>query len=192
MRKRLKAKLDRIKRYTKNPMEIFAQMLEATREFADWPFPSDAEERLSGEYLAGIYATGRRGVYYAREFCREHGLEGTHNAAVFERVFAIIDELMIYDGLNVCNSAGVEYLCRWAYGLEQTYSECSQKAHCTGDKKNLRTRWDLFNRYDIYSISKKANAVRNADKAVVASMKDDALFNKYLERVRGTSDSPGY
>ena len=82
-----------------------------------------------------------------------------------------------------CNSAAAEYLARWAYALGRTFEECQKKEHWQGDKKNLKTRWDLFKRYDVWSISKGNTRVDGADNQVTENMKRDAIFLKYLDRV---------
>ena len=86
--------------------------------------------------------------------------------------------------MNLVNSAGVEYICRWLYALEKCFAECMKREHVTGDKKGIRTRWDLFERYDVWSISKGNTRVESADSAVTNTMKRDAIFLKYLERVQ--------
>ena len=63
----------------------------------------------------------------ARQWAQEHGMESSHQAAVLERIFAILDEMLLWDNMNICNSAAAEYLARWAYALEMTFEECSKK-----------------------------------------------------------------
>lgn len=170
-----------------NPMVAFAMMLGAIIDYNDWPFSEEAQERLTAEYLAQVYASGRRGVFYAREFIREHGMEGTTAALTFERIFLILDELLLFDHFNICNSAGAEALARWAYGIEKAHMYCSKKEHVSGDANTRKTRWDLFERYDVLSLSKQSSAVPVADKAVTEDMKKDALFLKYLDKANANN-----
>jgi hypothetical protein len=181
---RARSQIQRLRRSAQNPMDVFSKCLEEIMEYGDWPFTGDVSVRLAAEYLAPIYGTGRRGVFYARQYVHDHGMEGTHLGAVFERIFAILDELILYDRQNALNLASGEYLARWAYAIEKATAQCSKKEHMSGERKALKTRWDLFSYYDIWSVAKKNSGVESADSRVTDTMKRDALFMKYLERVQ--------
>jgi len=181
---RAKQQLTRLRRSAMNPMDVFSKFIEEVVGYSDWPYTGDISVRLAAEYLAPIYGSGRRGVYYARQYISDHGMEGTHLGAVFERIFCILDEIILFDGINVLNMAGGEYLARWAYAIEKATSECTKKEHLSGERKSVRTRWDLFAYYDIWSVSKRSTGVESADTRVTDTMKRDALFMKYLERVQ--------
>ncbi len=63
---------------------------------------------------------------------------------------------------------------------------CSKVEHWKGAKPQLKTRWDLLDRYDLLKTLQEGPSVKGADAAVVVEMKRDALFLKYLDRVQGT------
>jgi len=177
-------KLQRMRRKARNPMDVFQRMYEAVKDMPDWPLPEEAMERIAGDYLAEVYSSGRLGIHYARAFVIAHGLAGSHLGALFERIFMILDEMVMFDNVNVCNAASAEILCRWAYGLEKALEDCGRKEDWSGEKNKLKTKWDLFERYDVWSISKGHTAHKEADAAVGTTMKQDALFLKYLDTVR--------
>ena len=58
------------------------------------------------------------------EFDRTFGFDTSQ-----EEVYAEVSPLVtsVLDGYNVCNSAGVEILARWAYGMEKAFAQVTKK-----------------------------------------------------------------
>ena len=79
-------------------------------------------------------------------------------------------------------------MTRWCYGYQKATANVTKVEHWKGAKAQLKTRWDLLDRYDALHYKKKGPSVKAADAAVVEDMKEDALFSKYYEKVK--SESP--
>ena len=162
---------------------------EQLKEYDDWPLPEQVEERLTPEYLSGVYTGGNKGIDYGRRFLRQHNLEGSHVGQNFLRILIALDEFLTFDGYNLVNSAGVEVLVRYLYGVEKTMAQVTKKEHWAGAENQRRTNWELFRRYHTVEYYQMGVEVKAADKAVEQGMQQDALFSKYLSKVKGQRDA---
>ena len=89
---------------------------------------------------------------------------------------------MMYDKINPVNSAGIEVLCKWAYGYEKATEFCSKKEHWAGNKAQQEVRWDLLDRVDLLWHRKSGASVARVHAQLTDNLKRDALFNKYYEK----------
>ena len=73
-------------------------------------------------------------------------------------------------------------LCRWGSALERTFEECSNESDYK-DSKSSKVRWELL---EYYHPSESKQGIRSeaADDEVSESMKRQALFEKYLGRLK--------
>ena len=106
-------------------------------------------------------------------------MEGCHAAMHYERISLALDEFMLYDGVDMTNSAGVEILCRWCYGYRKATALVTKPEHWKGSKQQLKTRWDLLDRYDPLFFAKQGPSISAADAKVTDQLKTESLFNKY-------------
>jgi hypothetical protein len=118
-------------------------------------------------------------------------MDGCHAASHFERNWAVVDEALLHDRSEVVNMAAIEILLRWNYGYEKATALCRKADHWKGAKQQQTVRWELLDRYDPLEKMKEGPAVKSADAAVVETMKEDALFEKYLAKVRAAGSANG-
>ena len=186
---RTAARLKRLKRLNANPSDILNKQLDSLTEYDDWPLPEKCSERLSPEYLGEVYSGGRKGIDYGRTYLQAHALEGSHIGNDFLRLLIALDNFILYDGVNVVNSSGVEILVRYLYGIEKTMSNVTKKDHHSGSENQRRTQWELFRRYDTVDFYGKGVEAKAADRAVQEDMAQDATFLKYYSKVKGSRDA---
>jgi hypothetical protein len=146
-------------------------------------------ERLAKDYTADVYKNNTTARVRMTTFMRDHGnLEGCNAAKPLVAVADLQDAAVIEDGVDripeLINTELYERLCRWGYGLELVFSECSKEEHWK-DSKKLRTQWDLLPLY--HPSDKRAGEVRavSADLEVRDVLQQKATFAKYLSKNRG-------
>lgn len=141
-------------------------------------------ERLYGEFAAEGYSNGGTLYKDAVEYNMTRSMAECHAAPHYERICMALDAFMIDDKVDVCNSVGCEILGRWGYGYRKATSNVTKADHWKGSKGQLRTRWDLLDRYDPLFYAKQGPTVAPADLQVQDTMKQEALFDKYYDRTR--------
>ena len=73
---------------------------------------------------------------------------------------AVMDELILYDDVDVINSVGVEMMARRCYGLEQAFLDVDDEKDWRGDRKSLKVKWGLVDEYDVLRAGAGAVAPR--------------------------------
>jgi len=178
-------------RRARNPLQCALKILEKFREVPDWSMEAleGYTERLAKDYTADVYKNNTTARVRMTTFMRDHGnLEGCNAAKPLVAVADLQDAAVIEDGVDripeLINTELYERLCRWGYGLELVFSECSKEEHWK-DSKKLRTQWDLLPLY--HPSDKRAGEVRavSADLEVRDVLQQKATFAKYLSKNRG-------
>ena len=80
---------------------------------------------------------------------------------------------------ELLDTEGFERLCRWRYGLDLVYEDVKVQEDWKGDSTAVKTKWELLKEYHP-SEGELGKRVDEADDAVAAKMKRQALFKKYL------------
>ena len=153
-------------------------------EMPAWPFAGTAAgDRVAPQYLAGVYRSGRRGVEYAEGWLRDHGFAKNHMAQNMKHNLHAIDEMLMYDGVDVINSAGVEILARRCYALELVFEDCKTDQDWRAkDPKNLKSKLQIFEKYDVTAMMKNGLRVPEADATVKKQLELEAQYAKYLAK----------
>ena len=91
----------------------------------DWPFSgASGKHRVAPWYFAQVYQGSRGGVEYARKWIRDHGLHKHHKAEQMVVLLMSVDEALLYDGVDILNSAAFEVIARRCYALEKVFAKC--------------------------------------------------------------------
>ena len=104
-------------------------------------------------------------------------------ALIMRHELGIMDQMLLYDGYDVINSASAEMICRRCYGLELVFED----VHCesdwkTKDPKNSKAKLTLLDDYDITAIMARGERAAEADATVRKQMELRAQFAKYLSK----------
>lgn len=179
----------KLMRRARNPLASAVRIIENYREIADWAMVGDFSERLAKDYTADVYRNNTTARTRMVQFFRDHGDLSRCNAAKPMMAIAdLMDAAVVEDGVErlpeLINSEFYERLCRWGYGMEKVFEECTEADHWRGDAKKLRTQWNLLGEYhpsDRMTAEIRAPA---ADGQVKDNMQQKAMFAKYLEKKR--------
>ena len=175
----------RLQHLSQNPLNVLMPLAEGFRpEMPAWPFAGTAAgDRVAPQYLAGVYRSGRRGVEYAEGWLRDHGPTKNHMAQNMKHNLHAIDEMLMYDGVDVINSAGVEILARRCYALELVFEDCKTDQDWRAkDPKNLKSKLQIFEKYDVTAMMKNGLRVPEADATVKKQLELEAQYAKYLAK----------
>ena len=174
----------RLQHLTQNPLEVLLPLAEGFREMPAWPFAGTvAEDRVAPTYLAVVYRSGRRGVEYAESWLSAKGLTKNHMAQNMKHNLHAIDEMLMYDGFDVINSAGVEILARRCYALELVFEDCKfEHDWKVKDPKNSKAKLQVFEKYDATAMMKNSVRVPEADATVKKQPELEAQYAKYLAK----------
>ena len=174
----------RLQHLTQNPLEVLLPLAEGFREMPAWPFAGTvAEDRVAPTYLAVVYRSGRRGVEYAESWLRDKGLTKNHMAQNMKHNLHAIDEMLMYDGFDVINSAGVGILARRCYALELVFEDCKfEHDWKVKDPKNSKAKLQVFEKYDATAMMKNSVRVPEADATVKKQLELEAQYAKYLAK----------
>ena len=155
-----------------------AQLLRDYREMPDWPFADTlAEDRLAPEYLVRVYRRGRLAIDHADAWLRENGLQQDSEACELRHLLGVIDQMLMYDGMDVVNSAACEMIARRCLAIEATYG-------AGGDGSS---GLQGFETYDISSMSSEVR-IPAVDRAVLKRLALKASFDKLLRQTAQTQD----
>jgi hypothetical protein len=182
--KRMRDLVTRARQRALNPNTVFQGILAGLKIVNNWPLPSQCQERVAPELMADGYSGGQKLYDVAVAYNIQHAMDGTHAGNSYERISAALDEMNLFDGIDTVNSAGCEILCRWAYGYRKATSGVSKVEHHKGQKAQLRTRWDLMDKYDVLPHLKSGLEAKGADQEVLGQMKEEALFSKYYSKLQ--------
>jgi hypothetical protein len=182
-------KIARLRRLNVNPQAVLLSLLAGLKTFSDWPLPAECDERVAPDYLAGVYKSGRRAYDYGLLFIAMHKLENSHIGNNFLRMMLVLDELLLFDGVDVINSAGVEVMCRYLYGIEKCFQGVSKRDHWAGSESQRTTNWEIFRRFDALTHYTASPEVKLADDQVTSGMQRDALFLKHLSKVNASTSA---
>ena len=174
----------RLQHLTQNPLEVLLPLAEGFREMPAWPFAGTvAEDRVAPTYLAVVYRSGRRGVEYAESWLSAKGLTKNHMAQNMKHNLHAIDEMLMYDGFDVINSAGVEILARRCYALELVFEDCKfEHDWKVKDPKNSKAKLQVFEKYDATAMMKNSVRVPEADATVKKQLELEAQYAKHLAK----------
>lgn len=181
---RLQGKVGSLLLRAKNPLERIATLVNNLREVCPWNMPKRFQARLAAGWATVAYAGGQLASVNAKTYRRDHGLEGCTAFNAYEAICDISDAFVMDDRWDdLFNSHGYERLARWGFGSPQVYDECRSEKDWKGDRKTVKTRWELMKRYHPTAAALGGVNCEEAETEVVEGMKEDALFNKFLSKV---------
>ncbi len=167
---------NRLRACAANPLTTFLACLDRYEIRQDWPHTAaNKDQRTAAQYLAQVFNTGHRAVVYSRAWRQQHGLSDCRAAEAHELAAAVIDDLMLCDGVNVVNSVAAEVLARRMYSLERVFEKCSSK----GEWKS-KARWKLFPTIDL--VADAGTRVSAADLGSKKILEAESLQAKWLAK----------
>jgi len=160
---------------------------------ADWPYAGTAvQDRLAKGYFANVYRGDARGVDYARNWLRAHGCLECKLAAQMITMLAIVDDGLLYDGFNVCDSAAFEIIARRCYGIERAYGECTKPEHWkSADHTVRRTQMRLLSKFDVVENMHGGYRDAAAEARVQKELSHEAQMSKHLKGAATGGSSSG-
>ena len=172
----------RMEHLSKNPLQVLLPLAKGYRVMEDWPFAGTAAaDRVAPDYLATVYRGGRRGVDYAEDWIKNHGLSRNHMAQQMRHELGVIDQMLLYDGIDIVNSSAAEMICRRCYALERVFDDVHCEADWKTDKKeHNKTKLTMMDEYDVTAVMSRGEPSPDADATVRKRMEMRAQFNKYL------------
>ena len=92
-----------------------------------------------------------------------------------------LDEMVMYDRINVFNSSAAEVLCRHCFGLVQAFAEVRSEAGARGDAKAKdRVQYRRLDQYDLVALDKAGMRAPRAEEEVAKRMGRKAKYEKYF------------
>jgi len=138
----------RLNYMTQTPMRAVTHQLGGYQSPADWPSVGTAcEERIAPYWLPMAARGGRRLVEYSLDYRRSKAAMGCKALETHTLLCAALDEFILYDGLDVVNSAGVELMVRRIHGLERAFADVEEERDWKGDPKKLKVAWTEVDNY---------------------------------------------
>jgi hypothetical protein len=93
----------------------------------------------------------------------------------------VIDQMLLYDGIDIVNSSAAEMICRRCYALERVFDDVHCEADWKTDKKeHNKTKLTMMDEYDVTAVMSRGEPSPDADATVRKRMEMRAQFNKYL------------
>ena len=174
----------RLEYLSKNPLECLLALSKNIKEMDDWPFSgTSGKDRVAPWYFAQVYQGGRRGVEYARKWIRDHGLHKHHKAEQMVVLLMSVDEALLYDGVDILNSAAFEVIARRCYALEKVFAKCrTENDWKNSDSKKNKARMYLLDEYDLVAIMAAEVKAPEADQTVKKELEVKAQFEKFLRK----------
>jgi hypothetical protein len=175
--------VSRLLKRAKSPLDRVCYLLTKIHAVEPWNMPLGFRSRLAAEFASCIHQDGQTGRQYARQYRRDHHLEGCTAFNAFDAICDISDAFHMDDDWDdLYSSHGYERLARWGYGLLQVMEEVEDKKHWDGDRKDRRTRWQLLERYHPTAANISEARSDEAEEEVTEGLKRDALFKKWLDK----------
>ena len=168
------------------PMAVLAPLLRGYQEKPDWPPYLAAADRIGPTYLLHIYQHGGLGVEYGMSWLRARGLERCESANEMLHLLAVVDQLLLFDDVDVVNSSGAEILLRRCYGLERVFEDVHCEADWVDSETSKMKPW-LLERYDATSLLGRALRIPAVEKTVLRETRRRSQFDKCLERLRASA-----
>ena len=174
----------RLEYMSKSPLDLVLAHGKNLTQFEDWPFLGTAgAARVAPWYYPQVYQSGKRGTQYAEDWMRAHGLMKNKLAAQMKTLLLQVDEALLYDGINILNSAAFEVTARRCYGLEKAFELCRNENDWQNSKKeDNKVRMALLDDYDLTHILAAGTRCPPADTAAKKEMETRATFNKWLTK----------
>jgi len=170
--------------------ELLDQSLALYAEVDEWAFAgSAAEERLAADYLVRVYRSGLSGDEYADAYITSKGLQGCKAMESFRLCLHVMDLLLVWDKASMCNSAAVESLARYAYGLEVATEGVHERSDWV-DSKRSKTKFHMVNQYSTLS-AMRVRRIAKADESVRKEMERGALMAKWISKAETAGGMPG-
>ena len=149
-------------------------------QFKGWPFLGTAgAARVAPWYYPQVYQSGKRGTQYAEDWMRAHGLMKNKLAAQMKTLLLQVDEALLYDGINILNSAAFEVTARRCYGLKKAFELCRNENDWQNSKKeDNKVRMALLDDYDLTHILAAGTRCPPADTAAKKEMETRATHKR--------------
>ena len=180
---KVQEKVRMLMKRARNPREAAIRALGEYRDVVDWSLPAGYKERLGEDYTSDVYKAGGTARMRAQQFLKDHGLEKCHPARILLSIADLQDAAICDDRVpGLINQEWYERLCRWGYALERTFEECSVESDYKDTKKS-KVKWELL---QYYHPSESTQETRSdaADEEVSEKMRRQALFEKYLSKLK--------
>jgi len=142
----------RMKQRMQKPAAVLAgQRYEIRR---DWPYArTPCSARTASEWLSENTANGRLREY-SEQWRRSIGAWKCKQLCIHTTLCEAIDQAIIYDGIDVINSACIEVLVRHCIGLELAFEEVVCEADWKQPDSNL-VEWVELEDYDVVRATSK-------------------------------------
>ena len=177
----------RLEFLSRSPLQAILRCTRELQDFDDWPFAGTAGEvRVAPQYFAQVYQQDQHGVRYAKEWIAAHKLEDCELAHELVGNLMSVDHALLYDGLNILNTASFEVLAGRCYGLERAFEPCTEAGDWCDETKG-RVRLHLLDRYDLSLIMSADAQIRSADLAVKREMQGHLQFEKCMKKATQSS-----
>jgi hypothetical protein len=141
-----KCRQTRARQLARRPGPMIAAMRYRAQD--NWPYARTAcSARVAPDWLVDMSADGRLRKA-SEDWRRAIGATRHKQLAVHSTLCEAIDQMVVHDGWDVVNSAGVEVLVRHCVGLELAFEE----VQCEDDWKDPKTslvRWEELNDFDV-------------------------------------------
>lgn len=129
--------IKKLQQDSERPQDAFREVLneyaEVDQDLWETQFPLGYRERRAPGFFGEVYATGKTGKAWAKEFIRDHHLGDCTQARELIPTMAAADSMILKDkGKGVINSVALERLAKKGLGIWKAYRHCQAR----GDWEN--------------------------------------------------------
>ena len=195
--------MKRLEDQAKTPQQVFVEALREYREVdeSEWgrSFPPGYRTRIAPEFLAEVFASGKKGRAWAREFLRERQLTDYPPAKELLVAMSSLDTIFLVDKMpNAVNQVAVEKEARKAVGLVKAFKDIKsekdwKKPSNLKEKWKSKVNWEACRRIDHSYIEDDTEFVsRPAEEEIRGEIERDAGIFKACAKVaewRSAADS---
>ena len=119
---------------------------------------------------------------YARKWIRDHGLHKHRKAEQMVVLLMSVDEALLYDVVDILDSAAFEVIARRCYALEKVFAKCRTENDWKDLNSKKKARMYLLEEYDLVAIMAAEVKAPEADQTVKKELEVKAQFEKFLRK----------
>ena len=147
---------------TRTPLSVICQQMESYRSMRARPFANTAAaERVAPTWLPMAGAGGHRLRDYSTGVRAAKQASSCKAFEVHTLICAALDDMLLYDKIDVVNSAGCEALIRYCHGLEEAFADVTHERQWKkkqGHEKELTVKWAALTRFNVLQRPERGRA----------------------------------
>ena len=149
----------------------------------DWAAGAlDRQHTMQAQQTAAVISSSCNKMQQAAH-CAEWA--GVHQLVL---LLSIADEALMYDDVNICDTASMEIIARRCYGIERAFELCTKPDHWKSrDEKANRVQMNLLSKFDVVENLSGGYRDAAAESRAMKELATEATLNKHLKGTASTA-----